>query len=104
MLYYFDILGPCKRNEFHCGDGHCIKQQHVCDVYLDCPDGNEELDCKYKKLLDVYQFYTWISTEENRLLVCFALFFIKKYSLFIIVMFICDMIKQNQSKVGDIQF
>ena len=54
MNIYFDIIilfyiqiGPCKSNEFMCGNGQCIENTDVCDGVNHCPDLSDEADCKF---------------------------------------------------------
>ncbi|KAL9703738.1 hypothetical protein quinque_007256 [Culex quinquefasciatus] len=38
-------LSTCPRSHFTCGDGKCIPQHWKCDMYSDCADGSDEIDC-----------------------------------------------------------
>lgn len=35
----------CNGHEFRCGDGLCVKKQHLCDGIKHCTDGSDELHC-----------------------------------------------------------
>ncbi|XP_052032899.1 low-density lipoprotein receptor-related protein 8 isoform X12 [Apodemus sylvaticus] len=37
--------GPCRENEFQCGDGTCVLTIKRCDQDRDCPDGSDEAGC-----------------------------------------------------------
>ena len=51
----------CADDELQCNQGQCITRRWLCDGDSDCPNGEDELNCKSgKKLL------TWDTT-----LVCF---------------------------------
>ncbi|XP_072025071.1 uncharacterized protein [Amphiura filiformis] len=43
-------LGPCERDEYHCGDGICIKEEFVCDLYFDCMDESDERNCPCEEM------------------------------------------------------
>ncbi|OUC49464.1 putative Low-density lipoprotein receptor domain class A, partial [Trichinella nativa] len=35
----------CKPGQFKCDDGFCLAKHRVCDRYIDCKDGSDELHC-----------------------------------------------------------
>ncbi|XP_036019652.1 low-density lipoprotein receptor-related protein 8 isoform X22 [Mus musculus] len=37
--------GPCRENEFQCGDGTCVLAIKRCNQERDCPDGSDEAGC-----------------------------------------------------------
>lgn len=40
---YADLLQPCEKDEFHCGDGQCVHGHQLCDRQFDCANGADEL-------------------------------------------------------------
>ena len=45
-IYFIDaeMIG-CLPSQFECSDGTCLDEDDVCDNDLDCPIGEDELDC-----------------------------------------------------------
>ncbi|KRX84314.1 Low-density lipoprotein receptor-related protein 1B [Trichinella sp. T6] len=39
----------CKPGQFKCDDGFCLAKHRVCDRYIDCKDGSDELHCGLEK-------------------------------------------------------
>lgn len=39
--------GPCPTGQFRCGSGECISDTLKCNLYNDCADGSDELNCTY---------------------------------------------------------
>lgn len=45
LLFQSDFTA-CEVDEFYCQSGECISADFKCDVYMDCMDGSDELNCK----------------------------------------------------------
>ena len=39
-------VDTCHKEEYHCRGGRCISTSYVCDGARDCPDGDDEEDCR----------------------------------------------------------
>ncbi|CAI9739540.1 and LDL-receptor class A domain-containing 2 [Octopus vulgaris] len=44
-------VSACMKNEHMCQNGKCIHQNYVCDGIPDCPNGQEEMNCKEKSTI-----------------------------------------------------
>lgn len=54
LCVQFFNLAPrlCPYDSDHrCGDGYCIRSTGVCDTYLDCNDGSDEVNCSKHSVL-----------------------------------------------------
>ena len=47
LLFWFCFadLSPCDSSEFQCTTNECIDSAQICDGYLDCADGGDEIEC-----------------------------------------------------------
>ena len=44
--YCFADFTRCMEGKFHCKNGYCITQSHVCDGEDDCHDFSDESSCR----------------------------------------------------------
>ena len=45
LLFCFCFADLCDSSEFQCTTNECIDSAQICDGYLDCADGGDEIGC-----------------------------------------------------------
>ncbi|XP_078588935.1 uncharacterized protein LOC144869459 [Branchiostoma floridae x Branchiostoma japonicum] len=64
------LCDPCPDNQTQCGDGECVPDSKVCNVYLDCVDWYDELYCENQETGDEYTTAIPDAVTEGCLYTC----------------------------------